>query len=321
MKKMGIVIFMLAFVAEAQAQEFGSVGTAGAQFLQIGVSARAIGLGEAYTAVTNDALSIFWNPAGLAQVERHAWGFSYVSWLADVRYQTAAYAYTWERVGTLGAGVGYLTSGEMEVRRYGDGGGTGETFTYSDLVVGLSFARNLTDKFAVGGQVKYIQEKAWTQTARGWAIDVGTMYKTGFRGLRLAMAIQNFGPEMRFSGNYVDYSDHQKVKSFQSYPLPLTFRGGLAMDLITTEQYSVLVAADLLHPNDNVENYDIGTEVTLFDKLLLRGGYKFNTDEEGLAFGAGLRYPIGSMKISLDYAFDDVGLLGNVHRGSVGFAF
>ena len=115
MKKFSIVIISLLLIAGiSTAQEFAKVGTAGAQFLKIGVGSRGIAMGEAYDAVGNDATSIFWNPAGLAFVKNQSVMFSHANWIADISYDAAAYAYSLGAIGVVGLSFAYLNSGDIE---------------------------------------------------------------------------------------------------------------------------------------------------------------------------------------------------------------
>ena len=84
--------------------------------------------------------------------------------------------------------------GEMEVTRYGNED-TGEKFSASDHAFGLTYALNLTDRFSIGFNGKLIQEKIANNYANGFALDLGTLFKTPY-GFRLGTSISNFGPKM-----------------------------------------------------------------------------------------------------------------------------
>ena len=94
---------------------------------------------------------------------------------------------------------GLLSSGDMNLTTVENPQGT-ETFTSSDMVIGLSFARMLTDRFSAGLTAKYVRETWDDVSAGGVAIDIGTLYDTGFKTLRIGMSIQNFGPELTPGG-------------------------------------------------------------------------------------------------------------------------
>src|SRR5881392_599333 len=66
-------------------------GTSSATFLKIGIGARAVGLGESFVAVANDPTAMFWNPAGIASMQRQGITLSHASWPGDVNYEHIAY--------------------------------------------------------------------------------------------------------------------------------------------------------------------------------------------------------------------------------------
>jgi hypothetical protein len=113
-----------------------------------------------------------------------------------------------------------------------------------------------------------------------------------------------------------------KPKSFETYSLPINFRVGLSIDVIEDPENHLIAAADMIHPNNNLEQYNTGLEYGFQQLVFLRGGYKFNTDEGGLTLGIGVKYNLlDDYDVSLDYAYSDMGVLLDVHRLSFGVAF
>ena len=321
MRKFNIIaVLLLIYVSMSHAQ-FAPVGTAGAQFLQIPLGARPVGMGEAFTAYVSDILSIYWNPAGLVDLKRWEISTSYVPYFESITYQSAAYAYNFGNVGTVGIHFSSLGTDNMDVTTVYQQEGTGEVFSCRDVVGGISYARLLTNWFSVGLNAKFLQENYWTYTSSGWALDLGTLYRSHFRSLRLGMSILNFGPELKFSDTYIDYSDEQKEKGFGTYALPMTFRVGISMDLFKKELHHLSGALDGVHPVDNLETLNLGFEYWYSNILALRTGYKVNSDEGGFSAGAGFKVSYGAAVAKLDYAFNDLGRLGIVHRVSLGIEF
>ncbi|MBN1155966.1 PorV/PorQ family protein [candidate division KSB1 bacterium] len=355
MKKvvLSIIIFTFMVTGATFAQEFAKVGTAGAQFLKIGIGSRGIAMSNAYSAVANDASAIFWNPAGLTGIEENSLILSHADWLAGIAYEAAAYARTIQNVGTFGLSVSYLTSGDMEETTVEQQEGTGRIFSTNDLMVGLSYARQLSDKFSLGANIKYIREKLDTQDASAWAIDIGTLYYTGFNSLRLGMYIRNFGPELEISGWYNDYDNGSLIldpetlqpeqKEYLPFHMPMTFAVGIAYDININEDQKIVTGIDLVHPNDNVERFNVGAEYNLYNTLALRAGYvspfgilgKHDDELENMGqddeygyeinnytetFSAGLGFNLSIPNfgvIALDYAYSDFGVLDWVHRASM----
>ena len=319
-------VIMIVLIGQVFAQEFAPVGTAVAQFLEIGISARATSMGEAFTAVTDDAGSAFWNPAGMAAVEQRNLFLAYNSWPADIAIGGMSFAINLGNAGVVGINAVYLITDDMPVTTVFDPEGTsGETFSISNYSVGISYARYMTDHLSVGVTGKLVSEDYYGYGYTSFAIDLGTLYETGFHGLNLAMSIMHFGPEINFDGTYIDYSDASqgnKPKEFENYSLPINFRFGLSIDIMNDETHKIITAADMVHPNNNLEQYNLGVEYGFRQMFFVRGGYKFTADEGGLTLGVGVNYGLSdNFKFNLDYAYSDMGILTSVHRFSFGIAF
>ena len=322
-----IAIFIICTGQSLYAQDFAPVGTAVAQFLEIGVGARGTGMGEAYTSLTDDAGSAFWNPAGLVGVDKRNLFTSYTVWPADISLGSFAVAMNVGNIGTFAISSAYLMTGDMAVTTVYQPEGTGENFSITNFSVGLSYARLLTDRLSVGVTTKIVREKYMEYGYTTWALDMGTIYRTGFHGLNLGMSILHFGPEIKFSGNYIDYSDPKSVdvnvpKTFENYSLPINFRIGISMNLLDTPENTLTTSADMIHPNNNLEQYNWGVEYCFNKIFYLRGGYRFNIDVGGLTFGTGIDLKIlGDRAAVVDYSFSDLGILKSVHRFSFALSF
>jgi len=339
MKKTMILFLSLLLCLPLFAQSVSKVGTTAATFLNIDVGARAVSMGGAFTTLANDASAVYWNPAGLARLDRAEAMFNHTEWLADIRFNFAAIVIPLQQMGTFGASATFLTMDDMEVTTTEYPDGNGEFFSAGSYAFALSYANKLTDRFSIGGSVKYVRENIYHCSASGIALDVGTLFETQFNGLMIGMSISNYGTKMKMSGIDLlvpaDYdpsiagNNDALNADFQTdgFDMPLMFRVGLGMDVLKGAGDSNLyLAVDALHPNDDVEYLNIGAEYLFHNMVALRGGYRslFGSEdsEEGLTLGGGVKYRVmGFTEIRLDYAYQDFGVLNNVQRLSVGLAF
>lgn len=320
-----LVFILLIFIELGSAKEIKKVGQTGFQFLKIDMSARSAAMGGAFTMVGNDASAIYGNPAGISEMESTFDVFgSRVNWVADIAYTGAAAAANLGNLGTFGLHfmsseygdvigtqvadnqAGYIETGNLDLNAY---------------VVGVSYARQLTDKFTMGGTVKFTSQhlgsnlmpsgETVTNKVSGLGYDFGTIFYPGFKSLRMGMSIRNFSPQFKYEET--------------AFELPLTFRIGFAMDMLDLvggmSNHSFLLDVDAIHPRDYTERIHIGGEYWYGDVIALRAGYKTNYDEEGLSLGFGLKYDIGGINLKFNYAYSDFGALSNVNRIEIGGAF
>jgi hypothetical protein len=335
-----VVAAVLGAVAAPGQAAFTKVGMAGLTFLKIGVG-RSTGMGDAFVAIADDASAGYWNPAGLALVGARQAIVNHIDWIADISHEYVALVLP-TNAGSIGVQVTALSMGTMEettIERYQ---GTGRTFTGSDLAVGVSYARMFTDKLAFGLTVKVLHEQIWDAGCTGAAFDFGVHYNTGWRDLRLAMAITNFGPDVKYSGSLLNFThdpDWQWPWSREPIPgtyltenfaLPVVFRFGIAHDLFRNSDARLTLAADLNHFNDVNERVNLGAEYN-YKPLYLRAGYIINADlgygsdlgmKTGLSAGLGIRVrPARALGLVFDYGYRDLARLGSSHRLTLGVEF
>jgi len=333
-----IALFVTAHVAEAQLfRNTAKVGTTAGQFLKIGAGARSTGMGSAQTATLDDVSAIYWNPAGLSRLSTNTdLTFNHAAWLADIRYDFAAGALSFGDFGVIGFSVTSLGVPEDVVRTVDFPEGDGRVWDASSLAFGLSYARNLTDRFSIGINVKYVQEQIWDESASGIAVDVGTLYRSEIPGLSLGAVIANFGSKMQLNGRdlYFNQDPNNDAGSgpnnipsqyrTEQFDLPLTFRIGIAYDAINSDDIRVTAAVDAVHPNDETEYLNNGLEVAWREIIFGRVGYKslfLRDSEQGLCWGVGVHYGIvNGLMFKLDYGFADYGRLNNVQYFSLGLS-
>jgi hypothetical protein len=298
-------------------------GTASMQFLKLGAGARAAAMGNAVVAISTDAYSLYWNPAGLVWSEGHEVALSHNIWVVDLNYEFAGYSMKWGEDRAIGASVIYLGTGDMDVTDEYHPYGTGQKFGYADIAFSLTVSQRLTDYFSFGASAKYAQESIENLKMHGVLLDLGTYYQTNFRGTRFAVTLTNFGQQVRPAGSY-DYTtpEGQTIpKSYQSFSPPTTFRVSAAMDIMNNGVNVWQGTAQLDHPTDNAESFSMGTEYGFNKILFLRGGYKLNNDTQSYSLGLGVKMKLLSTDGGLDYAFASVGDLGHSNTFSFYWRF
>lgn len=329
------ILMMVMFSFNFTYSQTLKTGTTAAQVLKFNVGPRAIGMGGAFTSVSNDILSTYWNPAGTASIQSNEVFFNHTDLYLDVKHDYSAFATNLSDLGTVGLFVSVLSMDEMEVRTIEQPEGTGEFFDAGALVIGVNYSRYLTENFSIGFNFKYINESIWHMSANGFALDIGTLYKIPILNeFRIAASISNFGTKMRLEGRdvtktYASGSTGRDILNvnleLDQFDLPLLFRFGVSADLLKDESSRLTVGVDAVHPNDHSEYINSGLEYSWNEIVFIRGGYNslFETDsEKGLTLGFGLNYRvIDAIKVKLDYAFQDFGRLTNVHYFSVGVNF
>ncbi|RMF62936.1 MAG: hypothetical protein D6743_11410 [Calditrichaeota bacterium] len=305
-------------------------GTAGAQFLQLGISARATGMGETFVALVNDVSAVYYNPGALTELEENEAMFNHTTLPGGLRHFFAAVAHPFGPSGVLAVSFNMLTTGDIPVTRAFEGP-TGETFSASESAVGITYARKLTDRFSVGGTAKLILEDFAGFDDRVVAFDLGTLYHTGFRKLNLGMSVSNFGPDLNF-GRKRDSEGNLTFKG-QSFPLPITFRFGVSVDVVNTEESKVFVGAQLVQPNDNLRYETLGFEYSWNDILFLRGGFKVDEESdkdavgdsngfsENVSAGAGLKASLSGFTGRFDVSWVNQENLNNLVRFSIHLMF
>lgn len=333
------ILFVLWVVALVPLEATTKVGTSSGQFLKIGVGARAAGMAGSFNASASDVTAVYWNPAGLAGLSKNEFIISHIDWLAGISYDFLAMALPLTQLrGTAAVFVSSLTVPEEEVRTIYEPEGTGEFFDAGNLALGFSYAMSVTDRFSIGFVGKYVQESIWSMRSSAVALDIGTLYRSDFRNLRIGIGLSNFGTKMKLEGRanllFVDpdpfiEGNIETIRAeleMEKWDLPLYVRTGAALELMDSKAMRATYSVDMLHPSDNREFINSGIEIGLLNEaLFIRGGYQgYGMDEAegGLAFGAGIAISSASVgSLSVDYAVTDFSRLSYVHQISVKVGF
>ena len=310
---LGLIVVLVPGVAGA-ANIFEKVGTFDGQFLKIAVGARATAMGGAFVGVADDASAVFWNAAGIARIDpdKSELSLNHATWPAELSFDQIGYVFHLKRIpGAFGIHARALSMDPMvETTAFQPDPeiGTGATFDAGMMTAGVTYARSFTDKFSAGVTANLVHEGLADLSQQTFAFDIGTLYDVGTLGMKIGMAISNIGSQIRF----ID----------REARIPAIFRVGTSAMLLQSADNKLLGSFEFSHPPDNSERLNVGAEYAFRKYVFLRGGYNINYDAEGLAAGAGFRFPVSiAGQADLDYAYTDMKELGGAHRFSLKFMF
>ena len=347
MKKIFLHIILISSLLSV---EINGNGTTVANFLEIDIGSAATAMGGAYVSIANDVSSAYWNPAGLSFVNKKQAYFMYQPWILDTDSFFAGAAFSFKNKGTLAFTLNYMGYGDERVTTLSDPEGeNGEFYSANEFAASISFGRRIDKWFSFGATAKYISSNIWHMNANAFAIDFGVLVTTDFfsptkkrnQGMKIGMSISNYGTRMRYDGidimvpidpepdEFGNFDDVQGIYKTSSWELPLIFRLGVSLNPIYKDNFRMLIAMDALHPNNNNESINLGTQLTYIVpgkvSLFLRAGYKglFLKDSEyGLTYGGGIKFYLkNSNFFNIDYTFKTLGILGDYHLYTLKFSF
>jgi len=323
MAYLGIALTLLLSISTLNAQI--KYAQTGYQFLSVDTDARAEALGSAFTTVRGSSGSLFYNPAGIDNGDKmFDISISRMEWIANITYNAMGFTFRPEGgdYGVFGISLMTVDYGDdiLGTMVWGNSDGFIETgkINASSMAIGLGYAKSLTDRFTVGGQVKFVTQHLGESVIPGagvkknltdvYAFDFGTLYRTGFKSLVFGMSVRNFSQEIRY-----------EEKSFQ---LPLTFKMGLSMNV--TDLYNfmpvnqkVLVSFDAVHPRSFPEYLSMGMEYNYENFFTIRLGYSSSKYLYSMSYGFGVQ----AFGVQLDYAFVPLVDFDNVNRFTVRFSY
>jgi hypothetical protein len=293
MKKIALLtlvfLLFLSIIDLSIAQERKKLAQTGMKFLSVSLDPRSSGLGDAVTSVTHSSTAMLYNPSTMAKMDRSVdYSFGTTKWIADINYiyGSAALNFMDGQYGVFGVSLVAVDYGEFNgtiLANNDDGYIDVGTYKPTAMALGIGYAKALSEKFYVGGNVKYVRQSMGDALVgfdplgdgiiREYKLDVlafdfGILYHTGFKSLNFGMNIRNFSKELK----YVQ----------ESFQLPLIFKIGMSMDLIDLVEidknmHSFLVSVDASHPRDYPEQLSFGLEYTFLKTISLRAGYTFPT--------------------------------------------
>jgi hypothetical protein len=337
-------------------------GSTSAEFLLMGAGARGTALGGAYAAIANDASALYYNPAGTALMTRPGLVVGTYDYIADTRYSWGGIAFPFAGGSkTIGFQLGTFGFKDQPVYTAEQPDGTGATYSVNETFIGLTYAQNFSDRFSAGLTAKFISDNLGDVSGKAFAVDFGTNFHAALSGhpVKFSFVLSNLGSNIGYSGNSLNTGSGREPLPGEvdvpqipqptrlrtkAFPLPTTFRVGLAYDLLTGNSAKLTFLSDFNQPNNSRAGFSAGTEFIAQNlggsafSAALRGGYSYFasnnvkpatlptalSDEEnlqGLAAGGGIMYGSGNFNLSVDYAYRYMGILGATHFVSFGLGW
>ena len=280
-----------------QFSDFSRAGKTIYNFLRVEQGARPVAMGGAFAPIADDINSIFYNPAGIANIANMEYIFSYSKWLVGSAFHSGAFAYSTD-YGTFGLSFVSFAIDEFEETLPLQPEGTGRMVSAGDVAIGLVYAKEITDKLSLGAKVCYISETMDMDTRSTIAMDVGTYYRTGFSNVILAVVLKNVGPDQAVTSRVLA----------ETFSMPVDFNIGLSSRILGSEEgpFSLVIAAENSYAVDLADRYRIGAELILLDILALRCGYRFNYSNEDYSLGMGICPKIMGKKFNIDFSYTNM---------------
>ena len=304
----------------------------GMQFLSVISDGRAAALGGSVTSREMQSGSLFFNPATMGFDTSFVNAvFSRNEWIADINHYNASISVNPAEgdYGVFGLSLQIVDYGLIEGTVV-DGNEKGY-LDYTELgllnpdpnalAVGIGYAKALSDKFSVGGQVKWVRQSLGESLIpvdsvnrnrvenklSVLAFDFGTLYKTGFKSLAFGMSVRNFSQEVKYVA--------------EEFQLPLTFSIGVSIDLNDIsnlgDEHSFLFSVDAIHARSATGQVGFALEYQFMNHFFLRGSYITNNSENEYNLGAGVAW----YGVQFDYAFSPYGVFGDIQRLTVRFSY
>ncbi len=334
-----VVVFLIGCLlwTSGQAQENQKLAQTGFQFLSVVSDAQASAMAEAMTSLQIGSSALFFNPAGMANMTNFIdVSASNNQWIGDIAHNTFSLAVSpvKGKYGVFGLSAQYVDYGKFYGTRVNQSDPKGYEdigqFELNALALGIGYAKQLTDRFSVGGQVRWVRQDLGesmvpliaqldtipgidtTGVAKGnkltpFVFDFGTQFRTGLKSLVFGMSVRNFSKEVKYA-----------EESFQA---PLVFTLGISMNLLdlmgdVSFDHALYLSVDASHFRDHPEQIKIGLDYRVMKVFSLRGGYVSSNDESGVSFGVG----ITKFGCTLDYAYTPFGVWDDVERLTVRFS-
>ena len=324
MKKLLTVFIILILSMTVFAGDAARKGTAGADQLLIPVGARSIATGGAFNSHFIGVESIYSNPAGLDRMQGTEAMFNFMNYIADIDVSYFAIGAK-TGIGSIALTYKGINFGDIPVTTNQNPDGTGQFYSPSYFVLGLTYSKIITDRISAGANFSFINEAIMNTGASGWAIDFGVQYRFA-PNFSLGVAVKNIGGNMEYTGE--DLKTKVEVPDAalgggkgvyevdtEPFQIPSYFEMSLGYTFEFNEDNDLSIGGVFRNNNNLEDEIRGGIEYNFLKTLYLRGGYVYQIDLEDRAnqetynwsVGAGVSFDLmNSVNIVFDYAFRNV---------------
>ena len=290
-------------------------GQASYSFLKSDYHVGSSGMGSVGSVLGGDARSMGYNPAGLAQTKGLSMAFTSLGSGSGLEQGSAFVAgKVRQRSAAWGIGIQRLQTGAYQELTEFRPQGTGRLLYDAQTAFLLTYSQQLTEQFQMGLTLKALNE-TYSAGYTGWgaAADIGFQYHLREEGLRFAVVLRNFGAPVSLQGsNWAVGYNRDSLSSLESANLPTEFAIGIHLRAYQRGKHHLDLAAQLVHPSDNAENYRVGMEYRFADQLFVRSGIMLN--QAGQPFptmGLGFAQKLGSTLALLDFSVQPTAGMGS----------
>ena len=337
-----VILLLISLMVSVQEVSAGGkrVGSAAGIELIIPMGAQNVGIGGSNLANVGGLEAMYWNPAGLSQIQGVQAGFNYMTYFADMNVSYFAVATNVGRLGVIGFSLQAMDIGDIEVTTIESPEGTGEIFTPNFMTLNATYSRAFTDRINFGLNMKLVTEKIEDMSASAIAFDFGLQYRSPF-GIDFGVVMRNYGTNMEFDGTSIEFDSdipwadpnattRKTVLDMASHELPASLGLGVAYHYDINELHGLNVSGLFSNNNFNLDQVNFGLEYNFKKMFFVRGGYNhafypedYPEDAQefqyGLHFGFGVHVPFGGRTVMVDYAFRDMDLFDANHYVGITF--
>lgn len=301
---------MIQAIVLAAAVACADTGKSGAVIMRQPFGARPVALGQAYSALGDDAFVLGYNPAGLGRLRESHFASQFLRGVEDTKLGQAVFATPISPSHAFGLSAATMDEGKIDL--INDAGqNVGQTDLQRDLLIGLAYAYSRRG-WSLGASGKFYRSVVTGDaTTTGYAADLGGLYHMKAHGgqLTFAAAAANLGPAVKYSGGITTGSEKD--------PLPMTGRFGAAFSrrVLASDTIAVAVQSEQIFPED-ASIQSVGFEYNYKGYSAVRLGYRIGPTG-GLSMGVGAVFK----GLSIDYGLFLVQALNNVQQLSLNYRF